>query len=224
MENVEFKTTRDRYRFAIRSFDMELGCTTKEVTAKIYEIFPEWAEEKQEKSKRKNQINAEINSAFVAIGITGFRCDKSVKPARIYYNSIDDECEDSIADSPEAEEAAYDRSIVISNAVETMPIEDNNRMDLFGYVRDMLNKTGLKVDLDHSTSLLEGRESSHHPDNMQILTASANRTKNSKSCDRFSFEEQSDYLLYKAKIGNRLGGSINVDMVERLLVILKTIW
>jgi hypothetical protein len=88
----------------------------------------------------------------------------------------------------------------------------------------MLNKAGLKVVLEHAESLLEGREAAHHPDNIQILSSGDNQRKSSKSCTRFTYDEQSAYLMNEVKTLKRIGVSTNENMVVVILEMLKVIW
>ena len=211
----------DRYSTAIRSFG-EYGCSNREAVAKVKELYPKWSVQKQKNAAHPHQISAEIGS-FVSTqrrGTFDFRYDKTVRPARIYY--IGDDVANPIP--PDTKEAIFKRSQVVSDAEESMSIEDNNRMDLLGSIRDMLNKAGLKVVLEHAESLLEGREAAHHPDNIQILSNGDNQRKSSKSCKRFTFKEQSAYLMNEVKTLKRIGVSVNEHMVTTVLEMLKTIW
>lgn len=100
--------------------------------------------------------------------------------------------------------------------------KDKFRMTEFIDIISQLNKFfGTDFELEHAKALMNKDDTGdHHPDNIQILLKSHNRTKSGKSWKRFSVEEQLDYITKVAKVQKIISGKMGIEIDDEVLDII----
>ncbi len=203
------------YKEAVRAVGEE-GGTAREVAEKVKELHPEFIEQK---NGGVRQVADEIGSIFISRNSyerDGYIAIRDCSPMRVVFNS----------DVPDVESAEddYSRSDLTEDALREMTPADLARLKLFKELSKLITIAGLKVDVDHATSLHEGRTDAHTPDNLQLLTASHNRKKSKCSIPRLSWEQQEDYILRAAALEKSIGLRIDISAIVVYLKALKTIY
>ena len=110
---------------------------------------------------------------------------------------------------------SYNRNETITEDKNNWSELDKYRHNEFTNLVTEFNKifTCVSFELDHAISLKEGGE--HHPNNCHILPKRLNRTKNSKSFTRMTFEEQIETLNIFADAEAKLPSSLNLNFSKK---------
>lgn len=87
----------------------------------------------------------------------------------------------------------------------------------------------LDFEIDHSQALLNTESpGKHHPDNLQLLLKNHNGKKHSKNWERFSFDEQVEYIATAIKlqeiVAQRLGIQLETSVLTSLIQRLKNVY
>jgi type I restriction enzyme R subunit len=132
-----------------------------------------------------------------------------------------------------------DKLIELSQAVKEV-VDDkakytdwNNRDDIKAELEAISKQIktyfSLDFEVDHSQALLNPETpGKHHPDNLQLLLKSHNRKKHSKNWERFSLDEQVEYITTAIKlqeiVAKRLNVQLEVSVLTSLVQRLKEIY
>jgi hypothetical protein len=225
---------RDKY---LESLKMIGGWViVSEWAVKFGEMYPELlAKAHQEALKQKKpstglrEIAARMSSAISTGAFEGkVEVDESERPRKVRYLSeaeakeyLDKEIEEDIEPLSRAERIQEDEK--------SLDQRELYRANEFYSIADDLKKLfRLDFEVDHASALL-CRENSgkHHPDNLQLLTKAHNGRKNNCSWNRFSFEEQVEYIkaavrlqkIVEAKMGVQIDDSLIENIIARLRLV-----
>ena len=211
--------------------------TVSEWAEKVGELFPEVLEKAEKEAKAYanpstglREIAARISSSISRGAYQGvIELDESERPRKV--RSITE----AEAKTHEEKELAEDlapitRNQKIKSAIEKLSVKDKYRLDEFeaiiGQLRQLFN---LDFELEHAKALLNDKEPGfHHPDNIQVLLKSHNRMKSSDNWERFSLNEQMEYIksavILQKMVSRRMGIEIDDSVVDSILQRLKAIY
>lgn len=225
----------EKYLEALRQIN---GWTTVSNWAiKFGEIFPELlakAHKEAENHKRPSTGIREIAARISSYVSTGFwsgkiEVDESERPKRIRILSAEDashyverEIEDDLEPLSRAQKIKSDEA--------SLTTKDKYRLVEYEAIIDQLKSFfNLDFELEHAKALLNTNDPGrHHPDNVQILLKSHNRSKSSSNWDRFSLQEQIEYIEAVVRVqklvSKRMGVDLQEDVVTAMIDRLKLIY
>ena len=118
----------------------------------------------------------------------------------------------------------YDREVIISESLKDWDELAHYRYLTLREISSQLKvEFGVSFDVDHVHTLKEGGK--HHPNNMQLLTSTDNRSKNSGSTKRMNIKKQTHYI--KTAILNKAlvtGTRISSKKLDTFMVKLESIY
>jgi len=93
------------------------------------------------------------------------------------------------------------------------------RIEEIETISKQLNKFfGVDFEVDHSTALLnQEKAGTHHPDNLQLLTKAHNGKKNKKNWQRFTIDEQIDYIKHVIALQTLIATRLKINLVDNVL-------
>ena len=155
--------------------------------------------------------------------------DYSEKPRKVRYL---DENEITIINQRNIEEdiEPLRRDEIIRNAKHNLEIKQLYRLSEFETITRELNKWfGTRFEVEHSKALLNKKErGTHHPDNIQILLKSHNVKKSNSNWNRFTLEQQINYIHKTIELQKLVLSNFNLEfeeeILENLINRLKTIY
>jgi hypothetical protein len=189
------------YLDALKSFDN--WATVSESAIKVGELYPDILEKADREAKAHEtpstglrEIAARISSNISRGAYQGLiEIDESERPRKVRYFS---EADAKNYEEKELEEdlAPISRNQKIKTEFENLSMKDKYRLDEFeaiiGQLRQFFN---LDFELEHAKALLNPTDPGlHHPDNIQLLLKSHNRMKSNYNWERFTINEQIDYI------------------------------
>lgn len=120
--------------------------------------------------------------------------------------------------------APLKRHEIIKLAEAAFTTEERYRVSEFEAISAQLKSCfGLTFEVDHAHALLNSEnQGPHHPANLQLLLKSHNGKKNNKNWDRFTIEEQLEYIDAAVKLQSIIASRLEVDMVNTVLESLKS--
>ncbi len=211
--------------------------TVSEWATKVGELYPDVLE-KAEKEARAyatpstglREIAARISSAISRNAYQGqVELDERERPRKI---RILTEAEAKAHEEKELEEdlAPITRGQKIKSDFEKLSVKEKYRADEFYAIVDQLRAYfNLTFEVDHAKALQNKTSpGQHHPDNLQILLKAHNGMKNNENWERFSFNEQTDYIksavVLQRMIAKRTGIEIDDTVIESILQRLKAVY
>jgi hypothetical protein len=221
------QTINDMYLNALQ----EIGnwTTISDWAIKFSEMYPDQLEKAEKQAAAQKQettglreIAARISSQTSRNEFLGrVEVDTSDKPRRVRWLS------DESAKNHEIQEQEEDIKRLTRKEKEKIQYEelstkDKYRMDEFVEVISQLNKFfGTDFELEHSKAIMNSQDpGDHHPDNIQILLRSHNRTKSDSNWVRFSVEEQLDYITKIVQVQMIISEKMKVDIDKDVLEII----
>jgi hypothetical protein len=204
--------------------------TVSEWAVKVGELYPEILEKAEKEAlAQKNEttglreITARISSNISRGAYLGkIDIDESEHPRKVRYIT---ESEARTHEEQELEEdlAPISRSQKIRADEATLSTKDKYRLtELESIISQLRTIFNLDFELEHAKALLNPENAGqHHPDNIQILLKSHNRLKSNKNWDRFSIEEQIDYIKSVVKVqkivSKRMGVDIEDEVIDQII-------
>ncbi len=166
------------------------------------------------------EIAARISS-WVSTGGWGslVEVDSSERPRRVRLRSA--EAAENYANQ-EAEEdlEPVTRGQKIRTDEERLGTKDRYRIaELEAIIGQLRSFFGLDFELDHAKALLNPTDpGSHHPDNLQLLLKTHNRTKGNENWPRFTADEQIEYLQVVIQLQRIVSKRMGVDLQEDVIL------
>jgi len=219
----------DKYLNALKSID---GFVIVSVWAeKFGEMFPNDLDKANREAEGQNakktenfttgirEIAARIGSRIHGGGFGNkIEVDTSEKPRRVRYvkgNEIEIINQRSIEEDIEP----LRRTEIIKNAKNTLETKQLYRLTQFEQITKELNKWfGTGFEVEHSKALLNPNEKgTHHPDNIQILLKSHNNKKNNNNWERFTLEQQIEYINRTINLQKLVLSNFNLEFEESIL-------
>lgn len=211
--------------------------TVLEWATKVGEIYPEILEKADKEAlAQKNdttgirEITARISSNISRGAYSGkIEIDDTDRPRKVRFLS---EADAKSYEEQEIEEdlAPLSRAQKIKADEESLSTKEKYRLAEFENIISQLRSIfNLDFELEHAKALLNSDDAGkHHPDNIQVLLKSHNRLKSSKNWERFSIDEQIDYIRSVVKVqkivSRRMGVDIEDDVIDQIIERLKAIF
>ena len=197
--------------------------TSSEWASKLIDAYPEVGAAADEKASKwanpksgLRSLAGEINSCLVNRRgpFAHTEVDKKSSPQKTrYVEEIEklDEKEklSEVEDLTRTERIRQDSQLLTEN--EKRLIEGINEIS-----KQFKKSFHIRLEVDHAQAIMNEDGGKHHPGNLQLLTEEDNRCKSSDNWERFTFEEQYDYLerLFENK---QMRFDVNHDLFEILL-------
>lgn len=209
---------------------MNSWVTVSEWAVKVGEVHPDLlAKAELEAQGHKNEttglreIAARISSNIARGAFVGhIEINDEERPRKIRYIS---EQEAKSKEDLDIEEdlAPLTRAQRIKNDEVELSVKERYRLAEFEAIIGQL-KTFFNLDFhfEHAKALMNPIDpGKHHPDNIQLLLASHNRIKNSKNWERFSLDEQIEYIRSAVRVqkivSSRMGIELEEEVIEQII-------
>lgn len=149
--------------------------------------------------------------------------DDSERPKKVKYITKD-QLEENIQKERDEDIEPLRRQDIINNAVDQMRILDLYRISEFENIQRAFKQFfGVDFEIDHAEALLnDEKQGTHHPDNLQLLLKYHNGKKNKKSWERFTFDEQVDYIKHTINLQSLVADKFDVEIDNKILESLCT--
>lgn len=227
-------TKAQKYLEALKTFDDWV--IVSEWATKVGEVYPDLlAEANAQAEKQANpttglrELAARISSRLSSGGFPEVEADESERPRRVRYVSEEDK-KVRIEDELEADIEPLTRAERIRKDTETLGEYERYRIEEMETIAKQLNRFfSLDFEVDHATALLNPtQQGSHHPNNLQLLIKAHNGKKNKKNWERFSIDEQIEYIKHvialQTLISSRLEVVLEDDVLDSLLERLEKVY
>ncbi|WP_345971326.1 HNH endonuclease [Sulfurimonas sp. HSL1-6] len=228
-------TKAQKYLEALKTFDDWV--IVSEWAVRVGELYPDLLEEADRQAENQKidttglrELAARISSRLSTGGFDNdVEIDDSERPRKVRYAT---EVEKKAREEQELEEdiEPLTRAERIRKDSESLTVNEEYRIGEFETISKQLNRFfGLDFEVDHAAALLNPSEpGKHHPDNLQLLIKAHNGKKNKSNWQRFSFEEQKDYIetviRLQQVVAPRLGIEMEVNVLESLLDRLQKVY
>jgi len=115
--------------------------------------------------------------------------------------------------------APLKRDEIIKLAAQGFTAHENYRVSEFETLsRQLKSYFGLGFEVDHAHALLNKEVAGpHHPDNLQLLLKEHNGKKNNNNWQRFSLDEQIQYIETAIKLQSLVAPRFEIDMEQQVL-------
>lgn len=221
----------EKYLEALKTFDDFV--TVSEWAVKVAEIYPDILNKAQKNVQNHKtptsalqqitrQISSEITRGTYAEYIN---IDDSERPKKVKYIT-QEEFEKNTQEEFEEDIEPLRRQDIINQAKESLEAKELYRISEFENIQKSFKSFfGIDFEIDHAQALLDDiKQGKHHPDNFQLLLKYHNVKKYKNSWQRFSIEEQIEYIykvvelhkILEAKLGVKLDEAILENLVSRL--------
>lgn len=225
----------EKYIEALKQID---GWTTVSNWAvKVGELYPELLEKaNQEAANHKRpstglrELAARISSWISTGDFAGLvEVDESERPRKVRFLSGDRKTA-LIAKEIAEDIEPLNRAQKMKQDLEGLSTKETYRLEEMQAIADTLNSYfRLDFEVDHASALLNAEApGQHHPDNLQLLLKSHNRTKNSSNWKRFDLEEQVEYIKSAIKtqsiVAKKMGVDLNESVIESIVGRLKMVY
>lgn len=193
-------TKSQKYLEALKSFDDWV--TVSEWAIRVGELYPDLLEAANIQAANQandttglRELAARISSRLSTGGFPDVEIDDNERPRKVRYMSELDK-KTLIEDELEADIEPLTRAERIRSDFEYLTEIERYRIEEIETISRQLNKFfSVDFEVDHATAILNPTESgNHHPDNLQLLIKAHNGKKNKKNWNRFTIDEQIEYI------------------------------
>jgi len=200
--------------------------TISDWATKVSELYPDLLAKAEEDAKKQanyttglREIAARISSA-VSRGIYAdhLDVDASERPKKVRCATVE-QIEQHKAEEVEEDVAPLRRNEIVKRDSILHTTEEKYRIGEIESVSKQLKIFfGLEFEVDHAQALLSGESSGkHHPDNFQLLLKVHNGKKNNKNWQRFTIEEQQEYIKAAVQLQGLIASRLSIDMTDSVL-------
>lgn len=215
---------RAKYLEALKSFDDWV--IVSEWAQRFGDLYPDLLEKANLEAENQandttglREIAARISSIISQGGYEDkIEIDTSERPRKIRYITEDERIKH---ESQEIEEdvAPLRRDEIIRAAIKLMGQLDKYRVTEFETISKLLKQYfGLDFEVDHANALLNNESpGKHHPDNFQLILKAHNGKKNNANWERFSLEEQVEYIETAIKLQGVVASRFCIEMEKEVL-------
>lgn len=227
-------TKTKKYIEALKTFDDWV--IVSEWAVRVGELYPDILKAANEQAANQandttglRELAARISSMLSTGGFSEVEIDDSERPRKVRYVS-EGQKQERIEEELEADIEPLTRAERIRKDTEALSEVERYRIEEFETIAKQLNKFfSLDFEVDHAIALLNPAQAGkHHPDNLQLLIKAHNGKKNKKNWERFTLEEQKDYIKQvislQTMIASRLEITLVDDVLESLLERLERIY
>ena len=214
----------EKYLEAIKTFTDYV--TISEWAIKFSEMYPDELQKANEQaSNQKNdttglreiaaRISSNISSGKWAKELS---IDDSERPRKVKFISKE-ELEEQTDKEIEEDIEPLRRQDIINNATNQLEIFALYRITEFENIQKAFKQFfGLDFEIDHAEALLNSeKQGEHHPSNLQLLLKYHNGKKNKNSWDRFTFDEQEDYIKKTIALHSLVADKFDVEIDSKVL-------
>ncbi len=214
----------EKYLEALKSFDDWV--TVSEWAMRFGELYPDLLEKANNEAENQandttglREIAARISSAISRGAYENkIEIDTSERPRKVRFLTKDLRTEH---ESNEIEEdiAPLRRYEIIRLAMQSMGSLDKYRASEFEAIAKLLKSYfGLDFEVDHANALLnKDKPGVHHPDNFHLIIKAHNAKKNNNNWDRFTIEEQVEYIESVIKMQKIVSNRFGIEMEDTVL-------
>jgi len=200
--------------------------TVSDWALKVGEMFPEIldkANDEAMKHKRPStgirEIAARISSAVSTGRFAGqIEVDESERPKRVRVLS---EAEAANYEEREIESdlEPLTRSQRIKTDEDSLGTKEKYRIaEMDAIIRQLKEFFNLDFELEHAKAILNPKDpGKHHPDNLQILLKSHNRQKSNDNWERFTLQEQIEYIQAVVKVQKLVSAKMKIDLHDEVI-------
>lgn len=229
------KTITDKYLEALKTIND--WALVSEWAVRVGEYYPDilrkadrQAEKQSQETTGLREIAARISSNIARGAYTDqIEIDSSERPRRIRFVTKE-QYEESLTAETEEDIAPLKRDEIIKRDLQGLNQKQRYRLEEFQSIaRHLKVFNGLEFELDHAQALLNpDSPGAHHPDNLQFLLKAHNGKKHNKSWERFSLDEQIEYIEIVVKLQNiiahKLGVEEDTGVLEAVLKRLRAVY
>ncbi len=214
----------EKYLEALKTFDDYV--LVSEWAEKVGVLYPDVLEKaNKEAEKQKNdttgirELAARIGSRLSTGGFDGLvKIDDSERPRKVKYVSREElELETNKEINEDIE--PLKRLDIINNAKNKMKVLELYRITEFENIQKAFKQFfGVDFEIDHAKALLnENDNGEHHPDNLQLLLKYHNTKKNKNSWNRFTYDEQVEYIKKTISLQSVVADKFEIDLDNKIL-------
>lgn len=144
--------------------------------------------------------------------------DDSERPRKVKFISKE-ELEEQTDKEIEEDIEPLKRQDIINNAVNKMEVFDLYKISEFENIQKAFKQFfGLDFEIDHAEALLNTeKQGNHHPSNLQLLLKYHNGKKNKKSWQRFTFDEQAEYIKKSIALHDLVADKFDIEIDSKIL-------
>jgi len=202
--------------------------TVSEWALKVADLYPEiLVNAEKDAVNQKNEttglreIAARISSRLSANGFENIDIDTSERPKKVRYISLEEQTEHLNQDIEE-DVAPLKRNELIKLHTESLTTHELYQIDEMETISKQIKAYfSLDFEVDHAQALLNPESpGKHHPDNLQLLLKAHNGKKHSKNWERFSFDEQAEYIATAVKLQEIVAKRLDVQLESSVLALL----
>ena len=203
----------------------EKWVTVLEWAEKVSELYPEILEDanKQVQSHATETtglraITARLSSKLSSNDYDNIEIDDSERPRKVRYVSSDAK-QELLNEELEADVEPLTRKEKIESDSKKLTTYEQYRIDEFYTLSGQFKKYfELDFEIDHAKALLnKDNAGTHHPDNLQLLIKAHNAKKNKKNWERFSFDEQKQYIEQVVALQMTIASRLEIELVDEVL-------
>ena len=214
----------EKYLEALKTFTDYV--TVSEWAQRFSEMFPDELQKANERAANQKhdttglrEIAARISSRLSTGGYSKeVLIDDSERPRKVKYITKDELIEQEQIEIDEDIEPLR-RQDIINNATNQLEIFALYRITEFENIQKAFKQFfGLDFEIDHAEALLNSeKQGEHHPSNLQLLLKYHNGKKNKNSWNRFTFEEQEDYIKKSVALHSLVADKFDVKIDNKIL-------
>ena len=214
----------EKYIEALKTFSDYV--TVSEWAQRFSEMFPDELQKANEQAANQKhdttglrEIAARISSRLSTGGYSKeVLIDDSERPRKVKYITKDELIEQEQIEIDEDIEPLR-RQDIINNATNQLEIFALYRITEFENIQKAFKQFfGLDFEIDHAEALLNSeKQGEHHPSNLQLLLKYHNGKKNKNSWNRFTFEEQEDYIKKSVALHSLVADKFDVEIDNKIL-------
>lgn len=214
----------EKYLEALKTFTDYV--TVSEWAQRFSEMFPDELQKANEQAANQKhdttglrEIAARISSRLSTGGYSKeVLIDDSERPRKVKYITKDELIEQEQIEIDEDIEPLR-RQDIINNATNQLEIFALYRITEFENIQKAFKQFfGLDFEIDHAEALLNSeKQGEHHPSNLQLLLKYHNGKKNKNSWNRFTFEEQEDYIKKSVALHRLVADKFDVEIDNKIL-------
>ena len=215
---------REKYLEALKNLDDWV--IVSDWAIKVGEIYPDLlAKAEIEAANQANdttglrEIAARISSAISTGAYENqIEIDTSERPRKVRYIPAEKR-DEHVALELEEDVEPLRRDEIIKRDLSGWRAKDKYRSDEFEVISKQLKAfLSLEFEVDHASALLNPENpGKHHPDNFQLLLKSHNAKKKNDNWQRFSFDQQAEYIKAAIGLQRLVAPSLNIEMDESII-------
>ena len=220
---------KDKYLEALKSFTDFV--TISEWAIRFSDLYPDELEKANQQALNQKtdttgirEIAARMSSSLSSGSFSkNIQIDDSERPKKVKYvteNEFQEHTQNEIDEDIEP----LKRQDIINSAKDNMKILELYRISEFESIQKTFKLFfGIDFEIDHAEALLNNdKQGEHHPDNLQFLLKYHNGKKNKKSWNRFSFDEQVEYIRKTINLQSLVADKFNIEIDTKILELLIT--